>query len=113
MIERAIDGNDSTMWILPDGQTGFLEVRFVPARRIERVTLINAGNAGVDDRGTNEYALEIWSDGAIATSVDGNFEATPGSRVTHEIGVAAVDRIRFNVRSNYHLGGGLSEIQWE
>lgn len=111
--ERAIDGNDATMWILPDGQSGFLEVRFVPGRRIERVSLINAGNATVIDRGTNEYALELWVDGAVARSIDGTFADAPGSAASHEVGLDDVERIRFIVRSHNRLSGGLSELRWE
>ncbi len=109
----AIDGDESTMWLLPNGETGFLEVRFVPGRRIERIRLVNAGSARVPDRATREYTLEIWVDGAVVQSIDGEFADELAGIAEHDVGVDDVERIRFLVRSNHRVSAGLSELHWE
>lgn len=109
---NTIDGNDDSMWLLPYGD-GWLEVRFVPTRRIDHISLVNAGSARVLDRSTQDYTLEIWAHGEIARSIDGTFPEELNGHMEHDIGVDAVERIRFVARTTNRTSSGLSEIRWE
>lgn len=111
--EVVLDGDPSTMWILPDGSEGWVEVELAPARRVERVTLVNAGPPALRDRGTRAYRLEIHAGGSLARTLEGELGSTEGSSATHEVGLDGVERIRFVVDRYYGLGGGLAELRWE
>jgi hypothetical protein len=109
--DMAIDGRPETAWLLSDRTTGWLEVRTSPARRVERVILTNTSNAPAHDRGTQDYRLEIYAHGELARSIQGHFDWVDSPEpVTHEIGMDAVDRVRFVVTSFHRSGGGLAEM---
>lgn len=110
---RAIDGDEATMWILPDGVPGWLEVRLSPARPVERITLVNAGPPTLRDRGTRRYVVELYAGGALARTLAGELEGAERASATHEVGLEGVERIRFVVESHHGLGGGLAELRWE
>jgi hypothetical protein len=112
--ENVIDGNEDSYWLLPDGATGWVEARISPAVDISRVRLLNTHNPPHNDRATQAYAVEIYSGGELAQTIEGTFEfSTRPEFVTHEISVGHVDRIRFVARSHHHVGAGLAELQWE
>lgn len=109
-----IDGDDDTMWLVPNGQEGWIEVRVVPPiPEVHRVRLVNAGSTRVPDRGTHEYQLEIYAGGRLERTIDGAFDDELGGTATHDVNVRNVDRIRFVARSNYRVGSGLAELTWE
>ncbi len=108
-----IDGSEDTMWLLPDN-AGWVEVRTAPAiEAVHRITLVNAGNARVNDRGTRVYRIEIYSGGELVESIDGEFGDELGATATHEVSAENVERIRFVAVSGYRVGAGLSELRWE
>lgn len=108
-----IDGDENTMWLLPEN-AGWVEVRTAPPiASVHRVTLVNAGNARVSDRGTRVYRLEIYAGGELAESIDGEFGDELSATATHELSVQNVERIRFVAVSGYRAGAGLSELRWE
>lgn len=108
-----IDGDESTMWLLPDS-SGWVDVRVAPAiPEIHRITLMNAGNSRVTDRGTHEYRIELFVDGEMAQQIDGAFSEDLGATATHEVTLRNVERIRFTARNSYRMGAGLSELRWE
>lgn len=112
--ENVIDGNEDSYWLLPDGATGWVEARISPAADISRVRLLNTHNPPHNDRATREYAVEIYSGGELAQTIEGTFEfSTRPEFVTHDVSVGRVDRIRFVARSHHHVGAGLAELQWE
>jgi len=112
--ENVIDGNEDSYWLLPDGATGWVEARISPAADISRVRLLNTHNPPHNDRATREYAVEIYSGGELAQTIEGTFEfSTRPEFVVHDVSVGHVDRIRFVARSHHHVGAGLAELQWE
>ncbi|MGF1466292.1 MAG: discoidin domain-containing protein [Sandaracinaceae bacterium] len=112
--DNAIDGDEGTEWLLPNGTAGHLDVRLSPARRITAIRLINAHNRHYNDRATREYRVEIVS-GAGTETIEGVFprlDPTP-EEVVHEVMVDGVTQIRFVVVSWHNLGGGLAELGWD
>jgi hypothetical protein len=108
-----IDGDENTMWLLPEN-AGWVEVRTAPPiAAVHRITLVNAGNARVSDRGTRVYRLEIYAGGELAESIDGEFGDELSATTTHEVSVQNVERIRFVAVSGYRAGAGLTELRWE
>jgi hypothetical protein len=112
--ENVIDGNDDSYWLLPDGATGWVEARISPPVDVHRIRLLNTHNPPHNDRASREYAVEIYSGGELAQTVEGSFEFSPRPEfVSHDVSVSRVDRIRFVARSHHHVGAGLAELQWE
>ncbi len=109
--DMAVDGRADTAWLLPDRQTGWLEVRSSPPRHVASVQLINTANSPHHDRATEDYRLEIYSHGEVARSIDGHFDWSDAPQpVVVEVGLDEVERVRFVVRSFHRTGGGLAEM---
>lgn len=112
--ETVIDGNEDSYWLLPDGASGWVEARISPPVDVARVRLLNTHNPPHNDRATSAYAVEVYSGGELARTIDGTFEfSTHPEFVVHDVGIDQVDRIRFVVRGHHNVGGGLAEMQWE
>lgn len=110
--EMVTDGAPGTYWLLPDATTGWVEVAVSPPRRVGRVRVLNTTNPPYSDRGTNEYRIEVYANGAIARTVDGAFPWTETPQpVEHQVDVDGVERVRFVVRSHHRLGAGLAELE--
>lgn len=110
---NAVDGNESTDWLLPDRTAGWIEVQVVPPRKIGKLKLLNARNLPFSDRGTNEFKVEAFFAGKLLKSADGRFDGfspEPAWR-TVELNAGKIDRIRIEVKSWHLTGGGLSEIE--
>lgn len=110
---NATDGNESTDWLLPDRVTGWIEVQVLPPRNLSRVKLLNARNVPYNDRATNEFRVEAFSNGKVVKSADGKFDGFAPEPVwrTIELGGQRVDRIRIEVKSFHLSGGGFGEIE--
>lgn len=112
--QKAVDDRTDTWWLLPDGHTGWLEVRFTEPRDIHHVRLMNTVNAPHMDRGTHEYRVELYANGRLARTIDGSFEYTTSPDwVTHDAQVEDVQRIRFVVESHHRTSAGLTELDWD
>ena len=112
--DMAVDGDDQTRFLLPDGSNGHLDVRIVPPRHVNEVFLLNSVNAPYFDRSTDAYTLQVYSRGRLAKSIDGRFTFTnTPSRVAHDVDVDAVDRLRIVIRSHHRVGGGIAEVEVE
>lgn len=110
----AVDGNDDTRFLLPDGVSGYLDVRVSPPRRVERVVLLNSINAPFNDRSTERYRIEVYSGGHKVRTVNGTLPFTPSpTRVTRAIERDAVERVRIVILSHHQVGGGLAEVELE
>ena len=109
-----LDGRPDTEWLLPDHTTGWVELRVSPARHIERVSILNAHNAPMNDRATLEYTLEIYAHGDLVQSTEASFafSANPEA-VIHDVAEDNVERIRVVVRSSHNYGGGLAEVSFQ
>ncbi len=109
-----LDGRPDTEWLLPDHTTGWVELRISPPRRIERVSILNAHNAPMNDRATLGYTLEIYAHGERTQATEGDFTFSPNPEaVLHDVGQDDVERIRVVVRSSHNYGGGLAEVSFQ
>lgn len=110
---NALDGNESTDWLLPDRTPGWIELQVIPPRKVSKVKLLNARNLPFSDRATNEFKVEAFSAGKLVKSAEGKFDgfsAEPTWR-TVDVQAAKVDRIRIEVKSFHVSGGGFAEIE--
>jgi hypothetical protein len=110
--ERAIDGDQKTDWLLPDHQTGWIDVMPKTPRLVRQIQLLNAKNSPGGDRGVKDFHLEIHADGRLVTTLRGAFPSA-GPRPqwrTFDVSVERVERVRVVVDSFYGLSAGLAEI---
>jgi hypothetical protein len=113
--DAVVDGVEGTEWLLPDGATGWLDLKISPPRSVKRVRLLNSHNSPHNDRATNEYALEIYGGGKLVKTIEGTLgplSPTPKWQAV-DVDAAKVERIRFVVKSVSGAGGGLAEVKIE
>jgi hypothetical protein len=112
---NAVDGNETTEWILPDRAPGWIEVDVVPRRKIDRIKLMNVRNPPNADRATKEFHVDVLDGGKVVKSFDGQFDAPSATPSWQTLSVGGVkgDRVRIEIRSWFLSGGGLAEIQVE
>ncbi len=111
---NAVDGSDTTEWLLPDRTPGSIDVTVIPARKLKRVKLLNARNQPYADRATKEFHVDLLEGGKVVKSLDGQFDAYSAQPTwrTLDAGVRA-DTVRVEIRSWFLNGGGLAEVQVE
>lgn len=112
---RAMDGDESTSWLLPNHSDGWLEATIRPPRRVRRVRLLNTANPPFLDRATLAYDVEMYSEDHEVYRASREFVFQPSPEwVVHEVQLdALVDRVRVSVRTWHAWGGGLAEIAVE
>lgn len=111
---NVLDGRPDTEWLLPDHTTGWVELAVAPPRRVNRVSILNAHNAPMNDRGTLGYTLEVYAHGELVQTSEGNFTFSDSPEaVIHDVGEDDVERIRVVVRSSHNYGGGLAEVSFQ
>ncbi len=113
--DRAVDGDEATEWLLPDRQSGWVDLRISPPEHVGTLRLKNSHNRHYNDRATHEYEIQVFSNGRVVKTIQGSWQGiAPRPEWTeHEVGADAVERIRINVRSWHRNGGGLAEIDWD
>jgi hypothetical protein len=104
----AIDGDLRTEWLLPDRSNGQLDVIVTPARKVNRLRLVNARNEPFDDRGTKDFIVEASLEGGQVSSQSGSFSA-PNDVRDIPIG-AKIDRLQIKITSHLGSGAGLAEV---
>ncbi|MDP3274650.1 MAG: hypothetical protein Q8Q09_05600 [Deltaproteobacteria bacterium] len=110
---NATDGYPSTNWLLPDGQQGWLDLRF-NRRRVSKLTLYNV--QGLVHYGSILLTIEMYSGARLVRSMEHSMQATVATSLASTVALAArepIDRIRINVRTFHELGGGLGEVRVE
>jgi len=108
---HAVDGSGKTEWLLPDHRVGWVDVKVNPPRKVSTVRVMNARNPPWNDRATDEFHVEVFSNGQLVRAFDDRFSAhspQPSWR-TFSVG-APIDRVRVTVKSHLLMGGGFSEI---
>jgi hypothetical protein len=112
-VSLAVDGIDSTEWLLPDGALGWLQIAFRSPRRIESVRVTNAHNRTYLDRGAKQVKLTAFSEQGPVGSAEGRFERVTSERSELDIPLRAerVTYLRVEVLSYFGLGGGLAEVE--
>lgn len=112
--ENAVDGDDATDWVLPDKTLGELELRLDKARKVARVTVINARNPPYFDRGSHEIRVDALRGDAIVKSEVVSFNPPTRAVDSRTVNVGAeIDRVRIVVLSYYLTGGGIAEVALE
>ncbi len=112
---QALDGLSTTDWLLPQQQTGWLELTFARPRTVRALVLRNAVNGHYRDRATRAFKVEAFFQTRAVASVTGEFppiEAGPGP-LTVKLDASSVTHVRISVESFYGSGGGLAEVAVE
>ncbi|MBK7397820.1 MAG: discoidin domain-containing protein [Myxococcales bacterium] len=114
--DQAVDGDETTEWLLPDYSPGWLDLTLAKPRVVRRVVLTNARNRPGPDRSTVDFRVEFFSRGVSVRTLEGTFGAFDPlpSRRTIASGVGVpVDRVRIHVVTWTGQGAGLAEASLE
>lgn len=113
--DNAFDGNESTEWVLPDGQTGWIEGRLFPAQNIESLRILNGRNARFGDRAVKEYKVQLYRGEQLLGEHEGVFERIEAAPQWVDIPLKGegVTRIRFEALGSHRRGPALAEIAWD
>ncbi|HEY0462565.1 MAG TPA: discoidin domain-containing protein [Polyangiaceae bacterium] len=111
--ENAVDGLETTEWLLPDGATGWIDVPLAAPGRVHSVTLVNCHNGGYLDRGSAKVRVTAFHNDQIVASVDGAFTKISGERaaLTLPLDRRNITSVRAEVLSHFGLGGGFAEVE--
>ena len=111
---NALDGNESSEWIAPEGRAASLEIKFSPAQRLARIRVLNARNRPHRDRATQSYTLTVYGEGGAKQSVQGRFPEPKDERQenVHSLG-GSVHCLRLNLATHFGLSAGVAELSWE
>lgn len=112
---RALDGDITSEWLLPDRTSGWIDIEISPPRAVHVVRLMNARNVPYNDRATNQFRVESSFKGAPLFGVDDAFAGFSTQPVWREIRMdgQVVDHIKVIVRSWHESGAGFAEITIE
>jgi len=113
VAENAIDGDPKTLWALPDGHPGWIDLTLAKPRTIAAVRVAQ-GNPPAGDRATKDARIETFLGGTFVKGVDVTLAEPAPTEVTWtdvDIDSPACDRVRFTARTFYKKGGGLAEIK--
>jgi hypothetical protein len=112
---QAADGLTATEWLLPDGQTGWLELGFRAPRDLRQVRLHNAHNRTYNDRATRRFRVTAFAGvrplASAEDEFDGIISSDPERRVA--LGARGVTRVRVEILSHFGRGAGLAEVDVE
>ena len=108
----AVDGIESTEWLLPDHATGWLQLSFPRPRDIHRVTLVNGHNRWYMDRAVKQVRVTAYSKKGLVATAEDSFPALTEQPSTLELKLEAedVDHVRVDVLSYFGNGGALAEL---
>lgn len=113
--DRAIDGDPTTEWLLPDASGGWLDVQVSPARAIHSVRLTNGHNRDYNDRAVRAYRVEAYDGDRLVAQASGQFPSLlpHPPAVAVQLAGAHVDRVRVVVVSWFNLGAALADVRVE
>ena len=113
--ENAFDANEASEWVLPDGETGWIEGRLVPPRDVSELRVLNGRNAQFGDRAVKEYKVQLFRGGDLLGEHEGSFEQLERAPEWVDIPLTGkgVSRIRFEALSFHQRGAALAEIAWD
>lgn len=113
--QNVTDGRPGTEWHLPDGELGWLDLRFDEPRNVAYVRLLNARNDPHHDRAARRIALTAYREDEIVAATgpvwlpvrwDGEWNWS-----SLELEAPGVDRLRVEVLEHHGVSGGLAEVQ--
>jgi len=111
--KNAFDGSPTSEWLLPDGQLGWIELRFRNVRQVHNIRVQNAVNRHYRDRATRAFKLELFRGDQRVASFKGEFPPIGvGDRwLSFPLTTQGIDRVLLNVQSFHGAGGGIAEIE--
>jgi hypothetical protein len=111
--EKAIDGDATTDWILPNQAPGWLDLRLRQATPLFAIQLVNALNAPYFDRGAKDLEIEGYRGQRRVYALPASFKAPQREPdlMTLELPAQPVDRVRIVVKSWFGLSGGLGTVR--
>jgi hypothetical protein len=110
--ENAVDDDTKTAWLLPEKQTGWLDITVGKARSVNALHILT-GNPPYNDRTAKEVHVDAYLADRVVKSTDATFPEPVGKEadwVDVPIG-AKCDRIRITVRSFFKNSAGIAEVQ--
>jgi hypothetical protein len=113
---QAIDGLQTTEWLLPHQQSGWLEIAFTRPRDMSKVRLLNAVNSHYRDRASKTVKVEAYRRTQLVATARAEFPAIDGKqREPVSVGLSAADvtHLRITIESFHGGGGGLAEVEVE
>jgi hypothetical protein len=111
--QNAIDGKPETEWLLQNLAKDPLVIDMHPPRHVTKIRLLNGHNRHFMDRGVRTFAIEIYDDGSLARTIEGNFariEQNP-RWLEWAVDFHEVDRVVFLVKSYHGAGAALAELE--
>lgn len=111
---NAVDGDESTHWVMPDKSLGWLDVKLLPPRKLATVSVL-PGYAP-PTYSVVDYRLEAYAGGNVVAATDGTFVPPPGGGKPPWTAVALptdvkVDKVRLVVKSYHDIGGSIAEVK--
>jgi hypothetical protein len=111
--KNLIDGNPKTEWLLPNNITGWVEVSFRP-RKLTKVAVMNARNLPYNERGTQDFRIELYRDKKQVFTSKQKFPKFDEKEawITVPVPGLSVDTIKLVIESHHKVGGGFAELSW-
>lgn len=109
----AIDGIESTEWLLPERSAGWLLISFSSPRHVHRVVVLNGHNRFLMDRGAERIQVTAFSKNGPVKSVEGRFARIAPDRSVLDLPLDAehVSEVRVDVLSFFGLGAAIAEVE--
>ncbi|HSU39686.1 MAG TPA: discoidin domain-containing protein [Polyangiaceae bacterium] len=109
----AIDGIDSTEWLLPDGTLGWLDLYLPRATDVRSVVVLNGHNRFYLDRGTQRVRVTAYKKDQELASAEGSFKGITDGHPTLKLPLHAdgVTRVRLEVLSFFGSGSAVAEVE--
>lgn len=111
--QNATDGLRVTEWVLPDNQTGYLDLTFAARRAVNGVTLINAHNRWYMDRAIKRGLVMVFDDHEIVDQRAIEFSGLEQRPAPVRVPLKGEHgtRVRVLVMEHFGLSGGLAEVE--
>ncbi len=101
----------SDYWLLPDGKTGHVDIRFSKMESVTKILVLNTRNAGYMNHGTAAVTIELIRNGSIERTIKKELKKYPHwTEITVDTPVNS-DSLRINILSFYGNGGGINEVK--
>lgn len=112
---RAVDGDTTSEWLLPDRTVGWIEITISPPRMVKKVRLMNARNSPYNDRATGAFRVEAFLSGEALGAADGAFDGFHAEPTWREVELDGrkADKIKVWIKSFTSSGAGFAEITIE
>jgi hypothetical protein len=111
--EGAADGNPGTEWLLPDGQAGWLDLRWRRPHDVTGVRVINASNGALKDRATRDLEIALYDGPRLLARTTTSFLAIDPDHNVRDLAIAAkgVTRVRFSLLNFHGNAAGLADVE--